>query len=325
MKTIRINYIGFWSNFNPRNNLFYNILSQRYQVEISEQPDFIFCSCLGKPFEYTRYNCVRIQYIGENMSPDFTAFDYAIGFDYINFQDRYIRYPLSIYKYSGEYSFRGGLSEEAARKILQNKQLFCNFVYGHKSNSQKREQLFDVLNAYKRVESAGTYMNNQPDGKNVFGATKAELLKKSKFTIAGESVIYPGFNTEKIKHAFENHSIPIYSGDPLIHKMYNPKCFISLNDFCSIKDLVDRVIEIDNNDKLYIEMMMEPITITENYCFTQYQLLKDFLFNIFEQSPENAFRRMTCFKSAEHETYLKEYSKFANSFEYKIWKKLRKP
>lgn len=324
MKKVKINFGGFWEGFNPCDNLFYNILKERYEVEISDKPDYVFYSSLGEPFGFTKYEGVRILFTGENESVDFTAFDYAIGFDYMSFGERYIRYPLAIYARSGPRFIREEMTEEKARKILENKKIFCNFVYGHESYSKKRELLFKMLSAYKHVESAGTFLNNQSDGKNVRGESKFKLLFESKFTICGESVEYPGFVTEKIIHAYENYSIPIYAGDPMISEMFNEASFIKLSNFENVNELVDYVSEVDNNDDLYIKMLMEPVTSLPNFETIEYDKLKKFIYNIFDQNIKDAYRRMRCYKSAEHNQYLKEYSKFYNTMEYKILKRIKR-
>ena len=39
-------------------------------------------------------NAVKIYFTGENDVPDFNLADYALGFHYIDFGDRYLRFPL---------------------------------------------------------------------------------------------------------------------------------------------------------------------------------------------------------------------------------------
>ena len=124
-KIIKINYCGFWDIFDPNFNLLNSVLKERYNIIISDNPDFVFCSPLGKPLEYMKYDCVRILYSGEPLSPDFNIFDYAMAFDFIEFGDRYLRYPLSIWRNIGECHFREPLSEEDAVKLLQKKKFFC--------------------------------------------------------------------------------------------------------------------------------------------------------------------------------------------------------
>ena len=266
---------------------------------------------------------MRILFAGEPLAPDFSMYDYAIGFDHIDFGERYIRYPLCIWKRFGPMEYRTSMTEEQAAKILKEKEIFCNFVYGHQSQLGMREKLFDAISEYKRVESVGTYRNNQPDSHTVFAKTKYDLLKKSKFTIAAESMAYPGFCTEKIAHAFLRDSIPIYAGDPLVAETFNTKAFINCADYDSIGDVVDRVREVDEKDSLYMEMLMQPVMMDPTYCQTQYDKLKAFLYNIFDQEPEEAFRRGRYFAFAYADKAAKEYYRMSETIPYKVLRKLK--
>lgn len=42
-------------------------------------------------------NCEKILFTGENYVPDFHPYDYAMGFHYIDFGDRYLRFPLYVF------------------------------------------------------------------------------------------------------------------------------------------------------------------------------------------------------------------------------------
>ena len=118
MKTIKINFCGFWGSFNKEKNLFTKILSKHFNIEISETPDFVICSNRGKPFEYMKYDCVRLMVMGENLSPDFTVFDYCIGFDYLTFGDRYFRLQQAFYNDDAKPWEPQTLTQEEAKKLL---------------------------------------------------------------------------------------------------------------------------------------------------------------------------------------------------------------
>lgn len=168
--TIKLNFCGFWSSFDKRNNMFTSILDKHFHVEISDDPDFVICSNRGAPYEYMKYDCVRIMYMGENMSPDFTVFDYCIGFDFLEFGDRYFRLPFAFYNEKGRAWEPETLTEEEAYRILREKKYFCNFIYGHPSSHGMREELFRRLSEYKQVISPGSYLNNMVENGNRGGA-----------------------------------------------------------------------------------------------------------------------------------------------------------
>ena len=41
MKKIKIKFVDFWPNFNEKDNLIYNILNKKYNVEICGDPDYV--------------------------------------------------------------------------------------------------------------------------------------------------------------------------------------------------------------------------------------------------------------------------------------------
>ena len=317
-KKIKINYVGFWSDLDKEDNFFTNMLKERYEVEVSDNPDFLFVSVFGKPFEYMKYDCVRILYSGEPYSPDFNVFDYAVAFDRINFEDRYYRYPYALLELDRALSVKGKTRQEA-EECLAQKKYFANFIYSHHSAYGEREKMLETMSKYKRVESIGSFRNNMADGITVkrFDG-KIEFLKKCKFTIAGESIGISGFNTEKIVNAFEGDTIPLYFGDPHICEEYNSKAFINVNDYESIEKAVEKVIEIDNDDEAYITMLMEPKYASETYVEDMYNGLKEFLFNIFDQEPEKAYRRCRFYSAQRHCDRLSEYAKIKQSRWYKF-------
>lgn len=310
MKTVRINFSGFWGSFKKDDNLFTRILKKKYNVEISDSPDFVICSNRGSAFEYMSYDCTRIMFMGENMSPDFTAFDYCIGFDYIDFGDRYFRLPFAFYFNDAKPWIPEKLSYEKAKEICENKKYFCNFVYGHRSSHGMREKLFETLNSYKRVESPGSFMNNTGGGKKRCSwAEKNEYLTASKFTIACDSIAYPGFVTEKIVDPFMRHSVPVYYGNPKIDDYFNPDAFVWCKNEADLGRTLDEVKYLDQNNGAYIEKLMLSPLNDNNYVAEAYEKLEAFLFNIFDQSPEEAQRRVRFFCADRHESFLRDYAK----------------
>lgn len=296
-KNVKVKFLGFWDGFDPKDNLFYNILKERYDVELSETPDYLIYSPIADYFQYAGYDCIRIMFTGEPFSADYNSTDYAIDFDDYTFGDRHMRYPLYLCQhqtYGPGYS-RPKLSSSEADQVIALKKYFCNFIYGHQTIDGKREEIFAAISKYKKVDSIGRFMNNMPNGEVAIftgkNATKKAYLQKYKFTISVESMQHDGFTTEKIKDALDACSVPIYFGNPSISKEFNPRAFINFNTFPSFKEGVEYLKMVDQNDQLYKQMLMEEPFADPQYPEKKYEELKQFLFHIFDQEKENAYRR----------------------------------
>lgn len=319
----KIWFTGFWKSFNIHDNMFTNILKKQFEIFVTnDDPDFLICSPLGRPYEYMNFDCPRIMFTGEFLSADFNAIDYFIGFDRISFADRNFRFPLFLYTDDGNYKTNNCRTIQDAKQILAQKKYFCNYIFGHDTALGKREAILRQLQNYKRVECAGKHFNNMPDGKIYTIRTKPEIIKLSKFTITAESVCYPGFTSEKILDAFRSLSIPIYYGDPLISSEINPNAFVNCYEYDSIEDAVEKVVEIDKDDNLYTKMLCEPWYLENNYENNMYSKLENYLWKIVSQSREEAYRRPRFYRAGWHETYLREYNRYMLSWPHRILKKI---
>lgn len=322
MKTVKVYFSGFWKSFDYQDNMFMYILKKRYNVVLdSVDPDFLICSPLGEPYEYQKYNCPRIMYTGEFLSADFNCIDYFIGYDDISFGDRSFRFPLHLWSDDGTYAPSQPLTRDEAARELASKEYFCNYIFGHDTAIGKREEILRCLSQYKRVECAGKQFNNMPDGKIYTIRTKRELMRKCKFSIAAESVCYPGYTSEKIGHAFCDRTIPIYYGDPDVYKDFNTEAFVNCYDYPSIEEAVKKVIELDQNDEMYIDMLCKSRYNIACYDEVMFKKLEEYLYHIFDQDKEEAYRRPRFYRAGWHEQYLLEYNKHMLSKPHRLLKK----
>lgn len=292
MKSVRVYFAGFWDGFDPENNIFVRLLRTKYEVIIDkDNPEYIFCSMFGNPYEYLKYDGIRIFYSGENYSPDFNFVDYGIAYNRdFKYEDRFCRNRAII---SGD--LKAIEDYITSKRIITaediSKKKFCNFIYSHDRDDYKRREVFQKLNNYKRVDSAGTYLNNMENGKLVSMDEKIDFINNYKFTIAFESVDLSGFATEKMLHAFFGKSVPIYLGDPKISEIYNKKAFVNANDFESIDALVEHIKWLDENEEEYLKIVNEP-TFNPEFDYKKICCdFDDFILHIFEQDYASAFRR----------------------------------
>jgi len=118
----------------------------------------------------------------------------------------------------------------------------------------KRIKFFHKLSKYKKVDSGGKVLNN------IGGRVKDKLtfIKDYKFTIAFENASFPGYTTEKLVQPMFVDSLAIYWGNELVHNDFNPKSFLNYLDFKSEDELIQKIIEVDQTDELYIEYLKQP-------------------------------------------------------------------
>lgn len=312
MKTIKIKFCDFWSHWNQEDNFIINVLKKKYNVIISEEPDYIFFSNFNEDFQHMDYNdCVKIFYTQENIVPDFNYADYGIGFDEIQYADRYMQYPIYLIK--ERYGKYWSLMKDKHILEMPEKYCergFCSYVVSNGNADEIRKYAFEKLCNYKKVDSGGKYMNNidQPEGVE----DKLEFAKKHKFSLCFENTSHPGYTTEKIVEAFAAKTIPIYWGDPSVTKIFNSKAFVNVADYDSLDDMVVAVQEIDENQELYLKMLQTPALKVENdYWERKQEEFEKFLYNIFDSEKEKAYRRNLKFWGKE---YHKRYYKMRNVF-----------
>ena len=268
---LKINFSDFWSDFNKEDNLFINLLRQKYDVIISNKPDILIYSVYSKFFY--KYNCIRILFTAENVRPNFRECDFSISFDHDTYNGKNYRFPLFLFTPPRYYQRNFDASD-----AFKAKNKFCSFIVSN-SNCRERNDFFELLSKYKKVDSGGKYKNNL----GYIVKDKSELLVNYKFNVAFENEIYPGYTTEKIIQPIMNNCIPIYWGNPKISEDFNPQSFINVLDYHSFEEVIEWVKELDNNDELYKKMLSEPFlyenTIPEKFT---YNGLLDFLDSIIE-------------------------------------------
>lgn len=325
MRKIKVKFLGFYCE--DFDNAYYKLLKKRYEVELCEEPDYLFYSCLALD-AWKDYSCIRIFVSAEMITPEFNFCDYAIGHDNLEFGDRYFRYPAwlshtNMEKIKNKRTF--------SKDDLLRKNKFCNYIY---SNFQKgceyRIELYHYINKnYKKVDSAGKHMHEIDIPEIVKGdwvKNKVEFMKAYKFTIAIENGSHLGYVTEKLSNAFEAGTIPIYFGSADVAKEFNEDSFINCHRYKSFDEILNKIREVDNNDELYLNMMQCDALLVNPDDYIKG--IEEFLFHIIEQPYEQAFRRnRTCWGNILEERHKHEQQMLElleNNIAFKIARKGRR-
>jgi alpha(1,3/1,4) fucosyltransferase len=254
-RKIHLDFADFGRNASKQDNFFYHLLSERFNVELCDQPNFLIYSEFGH--SHRLHNCIKIFYTWESTYPDFSQCDYAITTHYLD-DPRNIRLPYYVVLYP--YPDPIIKQPEEAERILAEKKKFCSFmVSNHNPRKNKnRVEFFHKLSKYKRVDSGGRLLNNIGGPVPGWFNGKVQWLKDYKFNIAFENASIPGYTTEKIVQAMMARSLPIYWGNPRVHEEFNPRSFLNRQDFSCDEELIEKIIRLDTHDDEYLEYVRQP-------------------------------------------------------------------
>ena len=254
-RTIRIDFCDFWRWMDKHDNYFYTLLSERFNVQICDQPDFLIYANAGDV--HRLHNCVKIYYTHEPIPADFRECDHAFTSFYSD-NPRHMRLPYySVLYETADALIRG---EESPEKLLALKTGFCSFMVSGFSPRRNRNRLeiFEKLSNYKRVDSGGRFKNNIGGPLPGGYPAKIEWMRKYKFHIAFENASLPGYTTEKLPQAMMARTLPIYWGSPRVGEEFNSTSFVNAADFPDLDALVEKVIELDKDDAKYLEYASQP-------------------------------------------------------------------
>ncbi len=259
-------------------------------VERFREADYL----IGGDFGYTHelFTGVKIFLTGENHAADLNHFDYALTHEPVE-DDRRHRFP---YWQSGPL-FNPAIRELAvhqpepisADELAAEQRDFCAFICRN-DVCRKRNNLVRHLNALRKVNCAGPFMNNVgfllPKG----GTHKFDYQRKHYFSVAYENEAATGYQTEKILDALLSRSIPLYWGNPRVEDEFNPDAFVHARRFASEKALIRHILELAEDPVRMAAIINAPRFRDPEVLDKAEKALIDFFSRIFERGP-GAIRR----------------------------------
>jgi len=279
-KELRVHFCELWSEFVPKYNFFMYLLSwigvtNNISVVLdSKHPNLVIYGPLSKGQEKAYPGVSKVWFTGENTPPPKDSdIVLSLGFQYST-SSNYIRLPLWMI----EINWFGGdpakivnprpVSLQAATTVdpdvINNKSKFCAFVATNPNNNN-RNASFQVLNGWRKVDSAGRLFCNRPEGPIPAGLgggggelAKVEFYKDYKFAITYENSAGPGYTTEKLFHAKVAGAVPIYWGDSFIDRDFDSAGFINANQISKPEDLIQAVKKVDDDADLWRKMASLP-------------------------------------------------------------------
>ena len=215
--------------------------------------DLVFYSVWGRDHLTARGTLVAIS--GEPYLAADHA-DWTIDWRHLA-RDRHLRVPawagIHASKKDPDRFRLGSESDDPTRRR------FCNFVYSN-PHCGMRNAFFQLLHQYEPVDALGSLYRNASHpalaerNARDWGDSKVQALQDYRFTIAFENEEHPGYCTEKIMHAWQADSVPIYWGDPTIALDFPPGSYLSLYEAGSLSKLAEQVLEAYHSPERYDEL-----------------------------------------------------------------------
>jgi len=253
MPKIRIDFCDFSPNFSKTDNFWMRLLRQRFEIELCDQPDFLFYGPYGQA--HRLHSGIRILLCGEPIKTDFTVCDYAVT---CWKQDHPRHFYMPQYIEYGPPELLLAREKDPAG-ALEGRDRFCAFIVSNLSRKNAhRTRFFERLSRYKKVDSGGSVLNNI--GGRISGGSqgKMDFLRRYKFNIAFENNVLPGYVTEKLFEPLAARCLPIYHGAPDVAEHFDPHCILNRSDFQDDDALIERIIELDRDDAQLLELLRRP-------------------------------------------------------------------
>ncbi len=254
------------------------------------QADYLVSGDFG--YRHELFPGVKIFYTGENHAPDLNNYDYCLTHEFRE-DDRRHRLPFwqSSAFFLEDYAGLCGHqpSPISVDELVAQERDFCAFVCRN-AVCRKRNSFVRNLNALRKVNCAGPFMNNVGFLLERGYTVKFNYQKKHYFGVAYENEASLGYQTEKILDVLVSRSIPIYWGNPRVTEEFNPDAFIHARDFASEKALIHHLLELAEDPAAMAAIINAPRYRDSQALEKAEQSLIDFFASIFERGP-GAIRR----------------------------------
>jgi len=243
---LKVAFTDFWYGLDHENNILSAALRKRFQVEVSEKPDILFCSAFSN--NWREFDCPRILVIGENIEPDLELFDASLSFYPASDRNFYLPFYMFYPAYASCFQERK-LSLDDWNKKKRAAAIFTN------ARCKFRNWFFHYLKENGGADSGGKAFNN------VGGPVKdkALFLNKYKFSMAFENTRWPGYTTEKLIEAYAFGTVPLYWGDPSLSGWFNRKSLFEIKDKADAERALKEIEKIEDDFDAYRSVYEEPL------------------------------------------------------------------
>ena len=246
-KNIAIYFNGFWPDFDESENQILDFLNaSSYELNVSyhsskdiQSSDILLESCYGSPLSVKYEHLTKILFLGENVRPFYSHYDYSMSFDRSTYGSRNIYLPLwflEIDHFGKHYQDRKPYPIEM---FLNNQVIDYDFrkeevVFVGNNSEPFREYILSILPSHNiKVERYGSHTRPVND--------KMELLKNYKMSLCFENSFYPGYITEKLIHALLSGTKSVYWGGLVDEEFVNHPNLILLHSEMDESQIISRI------------------------------------------------------------------------------------
>jgi len=282
---VYIHWSGFWPNMDPYNcqllDLFNASTPDLYFITVDNmlQADVTISSCYGaQPIHPSPYGALQLIFLGENIRPFLSVFDYSISSDQSDYCGRNVYLPLWLLEldwFSGKtYPDRSPLCLQSVTHGFHYNPAQRNMrvIYVGNNNEPWRLSMLNHLRQHNiTVDTYGSHTNPVED--------KCLLYSNYSLILSFENGYNPGYITEKIIHAYASQTPLLYYGCLHGSVFHNSQYPILCMPSMSIPDLINRIHSLfEREGSIYFQPLL-----THDTLMTQYQNVLNSLSSKFSQ------------------------------------------
>lgn len=282
---VYVNFIGFWSNFRVEDNQFIdllNIIFPKYAFIGTQDQDIslvTFFSCYGDLNNLEKdFHSVRILYLGENVRPIYSFFDYSLTSDIWEYASRNIYYPPWMLEIDWEESGKKFTDRKPVKasdlnqsRVINVQDRLSKVVYIGNNSEPFRESLISCLISNGIDVDCYGSQSKPVDNKQV-------KLSEYKITLCPENSLFEGYVTEKPIHSYLANTVGIYRGGYISSHMQinaNPMYILpyNLTDYRS-DSLIKKVVSVLESDTITVMPLLAPSNANLIYKNLKDQVLR---------------------------------------------------
>ena len=217
-KTVRVYFHGFWPNMDYSNCQLLDLIrasSPDLQVDSTDsvdEADILFQSCYTDILpDHVGAQALRLIFLGENVRPSYTSFDYSFSFDMSPYLGRNIYLPLWLLEI--DWFNKGAYPDRITRPLSSISE---GFTYNPCSRNGKIVYVGNNSEPHRMcviesIEEAGFIVDRYGSHTRPVG-DKHRLYNQYSLALTFENSYSPGYITEKLVHAFQSRVPVIYYG-----------------------------------------------------------------------------------------------------------------